>query len=138
MIKGIIRFVSRSSAGIVHYRKSHFCCVHQSLPCASSRAHGKHQFCQVSSKNTRQNKSTRQSHALPCAFFSHGKEILCCVFLFDTRQSLTFAMCFILAHGKVINFFCLLTSKLFLLFTYNMWYSILKFDIFLYLFIIFN
>ena len=70
-------------------------------------------------------------------FYAHGKEILCRVFFWHTAKH-DFAVCFILAHGKVINFFCLLTSKLFLLFTYNMWHFMLKFGIFLYLFVIFN
>jgi hypothetical protein len=64
-------------------------------------------------------------------FFFHTAKFAVCFFV-------TIAVCFILAHGKVINFFCLITSKFFLHFTYNMWYSILKFGIFLYLFIIFN
>jgi hypothetical protein len=44
----------------------------------------------------------------------------------------------IIALGKQIGFFPLLPSKLFLLSTYNMWYSMLKFGIFLDIFAIFN
>ena len=40
--------------------------------------------------------------------------------------------------GKELNFFPLSTSKIFLLSTYNMCYSMLKFGTFLYLFAIFN
>jgi len=40
--------------------------------------------------------------------------------------------------GKELNFFPLSTSKFFLLSTYNMCYSMLKFGTFLYLFAIFN
>ena len=69
-------------------------------------------------------KHTAKSCFAVCFFLAHGKEY--------------FVVCFILAHGKVIKKFCLLTSKLFLHFTYNMWYSMLKFDTFLYLFVIFN
>ena len=121
-----------------HYRKLRFCRVHHSLPCANSRAHGKHDFCRVCSrKHTAKPKHT-QSHGLPCAFFStRQRNTLPCAFLWHTAKS-WFAVCFFLAHGKAINFFCLLTLKLFLLFTYNMWHSMLKFDTFLYLFVIFN
>ena len=96
----------------------------QNLPWATSRAHGKQLFCHVSPKKRTAN--VRHT-AKPC-----------------------FDVCFSLTHGKVINLSCdfftrqsnkifpLLTSKLFMLFTYNMWHSMLKFDTFLYLFVIFN
>ena len=95
-------------------------------------------FAECAQENTRQNQSTRQSYGLPCAFFStRQRNTLPCVFLWHTAK-LNFVVCFILAHGKVIKKICLLTSKFFLHFTYNMWYSMLKFDTFLYLFVIFN
>ena len=117
-----------------HYRKLRFCRVHHSLPCANSRAHGKHDCCRVCSrKHTAKPKHTAKSwfavcfflaHGM-CFFVTHGKVMVCRVLFFGTRQS-----------NKI--FFCLLTLKLFLLFTYNMWHSMLKFDTFLYLFVIFN
>ena len=121
-----------------HYRKSRFCRVRQGLPSANSLAHDKHKFCRVySRKHTTKSKHTAKSCFAMCFFVTHGKEY--------------FAVCFFVTHGKaklcrVFYFgtqqsnkiFCLLTSKLFLHFTYNMWYSMLKFDTFLYLFVIFN
>ena len=66
-----------------------------------------------------------QPIVLPCAApKGHGKETLLPSVFCGSRQN--------------NNFFSLLTLKLFLFFTYNMWYSMLKFGIFLYLFVIFN
>jgi len=56
----------------------------------------------------------------------------------NTQQRRGFAECFFLALSKEISFFSLLTFKLFLLCTYNMWYSMLNFGIFLDLLAIFN
>jgi len=60
------------------------------------------------------------------------------VFLSGTRQIGSFAECFILTLSKLKCFFPPLALKLFLLSTYNMWYSMLGFGIFLDLFAIFN
>jgi len=130
--------IKTSAVSSIHYRKSHFCRVHQSLPCASSRAHGKHKFCQVClKKHIAKLKHTTKSLFTVCFFWLTAKKY--------------FAVCFFVTHGKTrfyrVFYFgtrqnnkknYLLTSKLFLLFIYNMWYSMLKFDIFLYLFVIFN
>ena len=76
---------------------------------------------------------------------SLAKVQLCRVFFLSTRQNDKFAECFSLALGKMISlpsvfpqhsakpklFFPLLPSKLFLPSTYNMWYYMLKFGIFL-------
>ena len=56
---------------------------------------------------------------------------------FCTRQRNKFAECFF-CPPQINKFFSLLTLKLFLLSTYNMWYSMLRFGIFLDLFAIFN
>ena len=121
-----------------HYRKPRFCRVRQGLPSANSRAHGKHKFCRVCTrKHTVKLKHTAKSCFAVCIFLAHGKEYFAVCFFWHMAK-LNFAVCFILAHGKVIKKFCLLTSKLFLHFTCNMWYSMLKFDTFLYLFVIFN
>ena len=74
-----------------------------------------------------------------CFFLAHGQSIntLPCIFFWHTTKD-DFAMRFILTHGKVIKKIYLFISKLFLLFIYNMWCSILKFDVFLYLFVICN
>jgi len=62
-------------------------------------------FAKCAQENTRQNQSTRQSHGLPCAFFStRQRNTLPCVFLWHTAKS-WFAVCFFLAHGKAIKIF---------------------------------
>ena len=101
-----------------HYRKQRVCRVPQSLPRATSRAHSKQLFWHVSLK-----KCTAKVEHTMC--------------FFGTRQSIKFFVCFF-SHGKVIKISSLLNSKLFLLFTYKMLYSMLKFGTFLYLLAIFN
>ena len=68
-----------------HYRKSHFCHVHQSLLCVSSRAHGKHKFCLSVLKKTH-GKTKVHGKVIICRvlFFAHSKEILCSVFFWHT------------------------------------------------------
>ena len=100
-----------------HYRKSLECRVPRSLPCAFYRAHDKEPLCRVPQRKRTAKKYTRQNPCfavclhtakiLPCTFFWHMAKLIVCRVLF-------------LAHGKVIIFFSLLTSKFFLPTTYNM------------------
>ena len=77
------------------------------------------ELCRVSVSDTRQRES------LPSVFIWHStNRFVCRVFYFGTRQ--------------IKKFFPPLTLKLFLLSTYNMWYSMLGFGIFLDPFAIFN
>jgi len=75
---------------------------------------------------------------LPSVFFLHSAKIslLSALFLALGKDYDSPSVFFTL--GKELNFFPLSTSKIFLLSTYNMCYSMLKFGIFLYLFAIFN
>ena len=77
----------------IHYRKSVVCCVSDSSPCAFYRTHGKEAFCHVS-----QRKHTAKK--------AHGKFMLCHVSFFGTQQIHDFAMCFPLAHSKVMSLPC--------------------------------
>jgi len=68
---------------------------------------------------------TRQTRLLPSAQCRHSAKLTFCrVYYFGTRQ--------------IILFLHLLPSKIFLICTYRMWYSMLKFGIILYLFAIFH
>jgi hypothetical protein len=90
----------------------------QSLPWAIFWAHGKtHGKCWV-----------------------HDKVMLCHAPYFGTRRVFFFAhskvinlLCIFFAHGKIIKLFPLLTSKFLMLFTYNMWYSIKIWYIFVFI-----
>jgi len=83
-------------------------------------------------KDAQQMLGTRQSlavcfvltHVALCFILAHGKVMFCCVLFF--------------ARSKGIKKFLFSPRKLFMLFTYNMWHSMLKFGKFLYLFAIFN
>ena len=108
-------------------------------------------FAECHTKNTRQNKYTRQTvlcrvyyfwhsakiNVCRVYFFTLGKDFFAECIIFGTRQRLWFVECFF-TLVKELNFFPLSTSKIFLLSTYNMCYSMLKFGTFLYLFAIFN
>ena len=67
-----------------------------------------------------------------------GKDIIRRVFFVGSQQRhyLPSVFCWLSAKSKL--FFLLLPSKIFLTSTYSTWYSMLKFDIFLGLFAIFN
>ena len=99
-------FLDQRPLGSCHYRKLRFCRVHHSLPCANSRAHGKHDFCRVCSrKHTAKPKHTAKIMVCRVLFFStRQRNTLPCAFLWHTAKS-WFAVCFFLAHGKaIINF----------------------------------
>ena len=95
-------------------------------------------FTECCSKNTRQNSCTRQKRGFAeCEKKTLGKErgLPSAKKILGKEGGLTSVF---LALGKEISFFSLLTLKLFLLCTYNMCYSMLKFGIFLNQFAIFN
>ena len=107
------------------------------LPSAGNKTLGKAQ------QDTRQRIDTRQK-TTTCDGHQPGfRPLELCrvsvsVFLSGTRQIGSFAECFILTLSKLKSFFPPLALKLFLLSTYNMWYSMLGFGIFLDPFAIFN
>ena len=72
-----------------------------------------------------------------CIFLHSAKIFLPSVLFLALRKDYDSPSVFF-TLGKELNFFPLSTSKIFLLSTYNMCYSMLKFGIFLYLFAIFN
>ena len=66
-------------------------------------------------------------------FFTLGKDFFA-EYYFWPSAKIMIRRVFFFTLGKELNFFPLSTSKIFLLSTYNMCYSMLKFGTFLYLF----
>ena len=92
----------------------------------------------VAQKTLSKKENTRQLACLPSVFFRHSanKALPSVIFLTLGKEA---SLPSVFSGTRQINkLFSLLPLKLFLLFTYNMWYSILKFGNFLYLFAIIN
>ena len=107
------------------------------LPSVGNKTLGKAQRDTRQRIDTRQKTTTCDGHQPGCRPLELCR-VSVSVFLSGTRQIGSFAECFILTLSKLKCFFPPLALKLFLLSTYNMWYSMLGFGIFLDLFAIFN
>ena len=100
------------------------------LPSAGNKTLGKAQQDTRQRIDTRQKTTTCDGHQPRCWPLELCR-VSVSVFLSGTRQIGSFAECFILTLGKLKSFFPPPALKLFLLSTYNMWYSMLGFGTFL-------
>ena len=103
---------------------------------------GKKHSAKFDTRQTRKKHSAKQRHSATNRHVDIRQLVcrplgVCRVSVSGTRQTNKFAECFFCTQ-QINKFFSLLTLKLFLLSTYNMWYSVLSFGIFLDPFAIFN
>jgi len=107
------------------------------LPSAGNKTLGKAKQDTQQRIDTRQKTATCDGHQPGCRPLELCR-VSVSVFLSGTRQIGSFAECFILTLSKLKSFFPPPALNLFLLSTYDMWYSMLGFGIFLDPFAIFN